>query len=115
MGSFIQLASPVNYPVEIYGEQLPPLTHWQVCKFEMEFRETGIDPYVIIYLGLVYFDQGVKCKPNVPGKMFRFTEGEYETFATSPTSVLAVHEDLEKEIADYLVDNGYITGTVVEI
>jgi len=112
---FIQLSQPITYPSELYGSQLPPLTHWQVCKFEMEFRGTGMPAIVRIWLGLVYFDEGVKYKPPIPGKQFEFVNGEYDAFADSPTGTLSVHADLEKEIAEYLVNQGYINGTVVEI
>lgn len=126
-GYFIQLTNPITYPSVLYDDQIlawldehlleeiPSLTHWQLCNFEFEFIDTGSEPHAIAWLGLVYFSNDVKYKPPVPGKVIELTGQELELFAISEIGDINCFLDIQKEMQEYLVDNGYLDGTVVLI
>ncbi|MBD3407853.1 MAG: hypothetical protein GF411_17165 [Candidatus Lokiarchaeota archaeon] len=96
-------------------DELPQLTHWQLCNFEFEFIDTGIEPFSKAWLGLVFFNEDTKFKPPVPGKVIKLTGDELNQFALSPIGEINTFIDIQKEMMEYLVDNGHLDGTVVLI
>lgn len=124
-GYFTELDTPITYPMGLYNEvmeawletnmlqEIPPLTHWQLCHFDFEFMDTGIEAYSRAWLGLVYFSEDVKYKPPIPGKVIKLTGDELSNFATSPIGEINTFIDIQKEMMEYLVDNGHLDGTVV--
>lgn len=124
-GYFTQLSTPITYPVGLYDDniiawleenlmdEIPALTHWQLCHFDFEFADTGAEPYSQAWLGLVYFADDLKYKPPIPGKVIRLTGAELGQFVTSPIGEINTFIDIQKEMQEYLVDNGHLDGTVV--
>ncbi len=104
--AFIELAD-----IETFHE----ITHYKICNwtFEVPRASLGKDGYLNIWLAKCYFENGVYVEPEVPGVMINIVGDDFDDLVSRDTTVKDLITDSMQIISEFLVEKGYLNGTVI--
>lgn len=114
----IQLTNPEALPEGIYAKN--QATHARICNYHEEIKRIDQfkprDGWFIVYLALCFKnDEGAYIEiPEWEGLEFKIEGEKYEILANVDTTTQPFSADVCQIIGQFLIDEGYIEGTLID-
>ncbi len=113
----IKLKTPEPLPPHIYKQDYA--THMRICKYEVElarsYQHHDKPGYFIVYAAKCFKEKDFYIEiPGWPGETFRIDNDAYEKLREKTVSARPQDEDTAETITRFLIDGGYVEGTIVD-
>ena len=94
----------------------PTLTHWKICswKFEVPRDSLGKPGSIDIWLARCFLQDGEFIESEMPGLNVVIAGAEFEEFIEISTTTQGLMDDSIQILGQFLIDKGYISGTLTE-
>jgi hypothetical protein len=99
-------------------ETIPVITHYRICAYRIEVPRDDKPGYMEVYLARCYIKEDAYYEdPRLTGGdlMIKVNFQEFLQFINTPTTGQGILKDSMDLIAQFLIDMGYVHGTVVDV